>query len=128
MKVNVFGRGPKRNNATSLWARCGGFVLFEVSFEWIFCISYGDSYGKAKELILSYIDEDERILKDKEPFVALHEMADSSINIVTRAWVDQADYWPVYFEMNERIYEGFPKAGLSIPFPQMDIHLHKTDS
>lgn len=62
---------------------------------------------------------------NREPFVGLSQLADSSINIVIRAWTKSEYYWPVYFEMNEKIYKEFPKAGLNFPFPQMDVHITK---
>jgi len=63
--------------------------------QWIFSISYGDDYDKAEAVIKRLIDEDERILQDPPPFIALHEMANSSVNIVTRAWVKVEDFWLV---------------------------------
>ena len=93
--------------------------------EWKFGIAYGDDYDKAKALLQKFIEEDERILKDPEPFIALHSLGDSSVNIVVRAWSTAADLWNVYFEMNERVYKEFAKEGLNIPFPQMDVHLHQ---
>jgi len=92
--------------------------------EWTFGIAYGDDYDKAKALIKKFIDEDERILKDPEPFIALHSLGDSSVNIVVRAWSTAGDLWPVHFDMNEKVYKEFAKEGLSIPFPQMDVHVH----
>tara|TARA_R110002072_G_scaffold302060_2_gene483614 strand:+ start:38349 stop:39179 length:831 start_codon:yes stop_codon:yes gene_type:complete len=91
----------------------------------VFGIAYGDDLKIAKELLLKFIAEDTRILKDPAPFVGLGELGDSSVNITTRAWVNHADYWDVYFDMHERVYNEFTAAGLSIPFPQMDVHLSK---
>lgn len=93
--------------------------------EWIFGIAYGDDYDKAKSVLQRLIDEDSRIVRDPEPFIAMHSLGDSSVNIVVRTWSSAADLWPVYFDMNEKVYKEFAKEGLSIPFPQMDIHLHK---
>jgi len=70
-------------------------------------------------------DADSRILKDPEVFIAVKELADSSVNFTVRAWVEAADYWGVFFEMNEKVYKTFSSEGLNIPFPQMDVHLHK---
>lgn len=92
--------------------------------DWTFGIGYGDDYDKAKETLLKYIEADERIKKDPAPFIALSALADSSVNIVVRVWVDPADYWGVFFDMNETVYKGFAKEGLNIPFPQMDVHVH----
>jgi len=69
--------------------------------------------------------KDERALTDPAPFIALGAMADSSINITVRVWVKAADYWGLFFDMNERFYKEAGKHGLSIPFPQLDVHLDK---
>jgi small conductance mechanosensitive channel len=95
--------------------------------DWTIGIAYGDDLDKAYEVINKLIAADERILKDPEPFVALSALADSSVNIVVRAWVNAPDYWSVFFKMNEEVYRTFGKEGLSIPFPQMDVHVHKSD-
>jgi len=93
--------------------------------DWTFGIAYGDDYDKAKTMLLKMMKEDKRILTDPEPFVALGELADSSVNLTVRAWVKAADYWDVYFDMNEKFYKNAGQFGLSIPFPQMDVHLDK---
>ncbi|MDR2039297.1 MAG: mechanosensitive ion channel [Bacteroidales bacterium] len=92
--------------------------------EWTFGIAYGDSYDKARSVIERLLKSDERILNDPAYFIALTSLGDSSVNIVVRAWVNSGDYWGVYFNMNEKIYGTFAKEGLSIPFPQMDVHLY----
>lgn len=93
--------------------------------DWTFGIGYGDDVDKAYEVLDRLIAADERILKDPEPFRAVIELADSSVNIVVRCWVNAADYWGVFFQMNENVYKTFDKEGLSIPFPQQDVHLYK---
>ena len=94
--------------------------------DWKFGISYGDKIEVAKEVLLKLLNEDERILKIPDlPFVAVSELADSSINFAVRAWVNTPDYWSVYFDMNEKVYHTFSKEGLHIPFPQMDVHLQQ---
>lgn len=93
--------------------------------DWTFGISYGDDVDTAYAVLRRLISEDERVYKDPEPFMALHTLADNSVNIVVRVWVDAAEYWPVHFQLNERVYKEFPAAGLSFPFPQMDVHLQK---
>lgn len=93
--------------------------------DWTFGIGYGDDVDKAKEVIKKLCDEDSRILKDPEVFIAVSELGDSSVNFATRAWVNAADYWGVYFELNEKVYKTFDKEGLNIPYPQMDVHVHK---
>lgn len=93
--------------------------------DWSFGIAYGDDLKAAKELLAKFIAEDQRILKDPESFIGLGELADSSVNITVRAWTKTEDYWGVFFDMNERVYNEFEAAGLSIPFPQVDVHLQK---
>lgn len=93
--------------------------------DWTFGIGYGDDLDKAYEVLKRLLSEDERILDDPEPFLALKELGDSSVDITVRAWVEAADYWPVFFRMNEQVYKTFDKEGLSIPFPQRDVHLFK---
>lgn len=95
--------------------------------DWTFGIGYGDSVKKARKVIAKLADEDDRILKDPEVFIGLAELADSSVNFAVRAWVKAEDYWGVFFDMNEKVYNTFDKEGLNIPYPQMDVHLHKND-
>jgi len=65
------------------------------------------------------------ILKVPEVFIAVTELADSSVNFAVRAWVKAEYYWGVFFDMNENVYKTFGKEGLNIPYPQMDVHIHK---
>ncbi len=92
--------------------------------DWTVGIAYGDDTDKAKALMRKLLDEDERILKDPEAFIALSALADSSVNFTVRAWVNASDYWPVFFQFNENVYKTFNKEGINIPFPQMDVHVH----
>lgn len=92
--------------------------------DWTFGIGYGDDLDKAYDVIKRLLSGDGRILNEPEPFMALSELGDSSVDIVVRAWVNAPDYWPVYFRMNEEVYKTFEKEGLSIPFPQSDVHIH----
>ncbi len=93
--------------------------------DWTFGIAYGDDSDKAQEVLTKLIESNGKVLKDPAPFIALSELADSSVNFVVRAWVNAADYWDVYFWMNDQVYKVFAKEGLNIPFPQMDVHLQK---
>ena len=93
----------------------------------VFGIGYGDDILKAKEVITGIIEADERILKDPAPLVAVAELADSSVNFNVRPWVKSSDYWSVYFDLNEKIKLAFDMNGISIPFPQMDVHLEKAE-
>ena len=93
--------------------------------DWEFGIAYGDDYTKAKAVIARLLDADGRVLKDPAYFIALTSLGESSVNIVVRAWVNAGDYWGVYFHMNEKFYKTFAEQNLNIPFPQLDVHLHK---
>ncbi len=88
-------------------------------------IGYDDDIRKAKDIIWEVLKSDERILKDPAPTVAVDELADSSVNFVVRPWVKTADYHSVRFDFNEKIKLTFDEKGVSIPYPQMDIHTHK---
>ena len=94
--------------------------------DWQFGIAYGDNYDKAKEVIGRLLDEDSRVLKTPAYFIALTSLGDSSVNIVVRAWVNAADYWGVFFDMNEKVYKTFARENLNIPFQQIDVHVHGT--
>ncbi len=91
----------------------------------VFGIGYGDDLKKAKALLETLISEDDRILKDPAPQVAVSELGDSSVNFVVRPWVKSGDYWGVMFDFTEAVKLRFDAEGISIPFPQMDVHVHK---
>ena len=91
--------------------------------EWTVSISYGDDYDKAKAVLLRLCNEDPRILKNPAPFVEIALLNNSSVDIKMRVWVKSADYWPVFFSMNEKVYKSLPKEGLTFPFPQVDVHM-----
>lgn len=93
--------------------------------DWTFGIAYGDNVNTAYSVIRNLIAQDERILGDPEPFMAVSALADSSVNIVVRVWVNTDDYWPVHFRMNEEVYTAFAAAGLTIPFPQRHVHIYQ---
>ena len=94
--------------------------------DFTFGVGYGDSTQKTRETLMELINADERILKDPEPFVAVSELGDSSVNFVVRVWVKGSDYWGVFFDMNENVYNKFNDVGLNIPYPQMDVHVHNS--
>lgn len=89
----------------------------------VFGIGYGDDIRKAKETLMRILVEDERVLKDPAPVVAVLELGDSSVNFAVRPWVATADYWAVYFDITEKVKLTFDREGISIPFPQRDVHL-----
>jgi small conductance mechanosensitive channel len=86
-------------------------------------IGYDDDIPKAKELMNRIVGEDDRVLSDPAPTIAVFELADSSVNFVVRPWVKTENYWNVYFDLTEKIKMAFDEAGISIPFPQRDVHL-----
>lgn len=90
--------------------------------DWTFSVEYGEEYDKVESVIRRLITADKRILATPEPFVALTALADSSVNVVVRVWVKNADYWDVFFQMNKAIYAEFNKEGISFPFPQLTVH------
>ncbi|MBR9975477.1 MAG: mechanosensitive ion channel [Bacteroidetes bacterium] len=91
----------------------------------VFGIGYGDDIRKAKEAIEAVLAEDERILKDPAPTIGVIELGASSVNLAVRPWVATADYWDVYFALNERMKLRFDADGLTIPFPQRDLHMYQ---
>ncbi len=94
--------------------------------DWVFGIGYGDDYDTAKKMILDFLKTDKRVLSEPaEPFIALQELADSTVNIVVRAWVKSSDYSGVSFGLNETYYKNAGKNNINMPFPQLDVHLDK---
>ncbi|MFC1822485.1 mechanosensitive ion channel family protein [Thermodesulfobacteriota bacterium] len=91
-------------------------------------IGYSSSIQKAFEVISSIIKEDERVLADPEPQIAVSELADSSVNLVIRPWVKAENYWPVKFDLNRKIKEALDDNGIEIPFPQRVVHMTSTGS
>jgi small conductance mechanosensitive channel len=91
----------------------------------VFGIGYGDDISLAKQVLQEILQAEERVLKDPEPTIAVSELADSSVNFVVRPWVMTADYWGVYFDLTERVKLAFDARGISIPFPQRDVHMHQ---
>ncbi|WP_205859206.1 mechanosensitive ion channel family protein [Pleionea sediminis] len=91
----------------------------------VFGIGYDDDLKKAKTVLTDLINSDERILKDPAPVIAVSELGDSSVNFIVRPWVNSSDYWAVYWDTHERVKLKFDEEGISIPYPQMDVHLDK---
>lgn len=94
----------------------------------VFSIGYGDDVKKAKAILHELTSNDDRILKEPETQIMVGELAANSVDIRVRAWVESADYWTVFFDMQERVKEAFDAQGISIPFPQTDVHLYKHDA
>ncbi len=93
-----------------------------------FGIGYDDDAEKARQILQRIVSENEKVLKDPETVIQLHELADSSVNFVCRPWVATADYWEVHWAITRRVKEEFDAAGISIPFPQQDVYLHTVPS
>jgi len=94
----------------------------------IFGISYDDDLRKAKQILTEVVTADSRVLVDPAPKIAVSELADSSVNFIVRPWVKTEDYWEVRWALTEEIKVRFDAEGISIPFPQMDVHLKKEEA
>jgi len=90
----------------------------------IFGIGYGDDIEKAQKIMEEVVSEHPRVLKDPEPIIKVHELADSSVNFICRPWVKTADYWDVYWDVTRSVKQRFDAEGVSIPFPQRDVHVY----
>ncbi len=92
--------------------------------DFTFGIGYSDDIDKARKIILDVASKHGKVLTDPEPFVMVSELADSSVNFAVRLWVNTPDYWSVFFYMNENVKKEFDNNGVSIPFPQTDVHVY----
>jgi small conductance mechanosensitive channel len=81
-----------------------------------------DDIDKAQHIMEEIVSNHEQVLKDPEPVVQVHELADSSVNFVCRPWVKTEDYWNVYWDVTRAVKQRFDKEGISIPYPQQDVH------
>lgn len=91
----------------------------------VFGIGYDDDIDKAKQIMADVLGKDDRILKDPAIQIAVSELADSSVNFVVRPWVSIENYWGVYFDAMENIKKAFDEGGVSIPYPQRDVHMYE---
>lgn len=108
----------------------GGHIVNFAAFptrrcDMVFGISYGDNIDKAKAILADIIAKDERCLKDPAPTIAVVQLGDSSVDFAVRPWVKGADYWGVFFDTHEAVKKRFDEEGISIPFPQRDVHLYQ---
>ena len=118
-KTIIIPNGPLSNgNITN-------YTMQEIRrVDFSFGFAYGEDYQLAKKVLMDLYLNHPKVLKDPEPYIGLGELADSSVNVTVRLWTKVEDYWEVYFYMNEKVYEKFNETeGLSIPFPQMDVHV-----
>ena len=90
----------------------------------IFGISYDDDIDKAQHIMEEIVSNHELVLKDPEAVIQVHELADSSVNFVCRPWVKTEDYWNVYWDVTRAVKQRFDREGISIPYPQQDVHHH----
>lgn len=96
--------------------------------DFVFGIGYGDDIGKAREIIAGIIDADERTFDDPPPQIVVSNLGDSSVDVTVRTWANSADYWGVKFDLTERVKHAFDAQGVSIPFPQRDVHLIREEA
>jgi small conductance mechanosensitive channel len=94
----------------------------------VFGIGYSDDIAKAQSILEDILLKHEAVLKDPEPIVKVHELADSSVNFAVRPWTKTDDYWDVYWDITRSVKERFDAEGVSIPFPQRDVHMHQVST
>ncbi len=124
---SIFRTGDNREIIIPNGAIYGGTIINYSAREtrridMVFGIGYDDDIRKAKELLEKIVTSDERVLPDPAPVIAVSELADSSVNFIVRPWVKSGDYWAVYWDLTEKVKLEFDAAGISIPYPQMDVH------
>lgn len=90
--------------------------------DFTFGVEYGTDFQLVRDTLMSIIEKDSRILREPAPFIELSALADSSVNVIVRVWVNASDYWAVNFDMNKNVYATFNEKGISFPFPQLTIH------
>ena len=107
----------------------GSIVNFSIEgtrrVDMVFGISYDSDIAKAKEVLMDLLLADTRVFKDPAPMIAVSELADSSVNLIVRPWCNASDYWGIYWNMMEKGKLELEAAGITIPFPQRDVHLHQ---
>ncbi|WP_336365662.1 mechanosensitive ion channel family protein [Marinobacter sp. C2H3] len=89
-----------------------------------FGIAYGDDIDKARAIIKRCLDADERVLPEPAPRISVGSLGDNSVNFIVRPWTKTDDLWPVYWDMQEKVKKAFDEEGISIPFPQRDVHIY----
>lgn len=126
---NTVLKTPDNREVTVPNAHIYGGVITNVTardtrrIDLVFGIGYADAIPQAREAIQAVLGADARILAEPAPFIGVVELADSSVNLAVRPWVKTADYWPTRCDLTERVKEAFDAKGISIPFPQRDVHL-----
>ena len=94
----------------------------------VFGISYGDDIDKAEKVLHEVVDAHDAVLDEPEPTIRLHELGESSVNFIVRPWVKTDDYWDTYWDLTKAVKQQFDKEGISIPFPQRDVHVYEHKS
>jgi small conductance mechanosensitive channel len=94
----------------------------------VFGIGYDDDLKKAKSILEEMVAADPRVLADPAPKIAVSELGDNSVNFVVRPWAASSDYWGLKFDFTEAVKLRFDAEGISIPYPQMDVHIHKSEN
>ncbi|MFP3873569.1 MAG: mechanosensitive ion channel family protein [Thiohalophilus sp.] len=94
--------------------------------DFVFNIGYDEDVSKVRQIIMSIMTSEDRIFNDPEPQVLVSNLGDNSVDLTVRTWVNAPDYWPLKFELTEKVKAAFDREGISIPYPQRDIHLHQT--
>jgi len=90
----------------------------------VFGIGYDDDIDKAQKILEEIVSQHELVLEEPEPTIRMDELADSSVNFVCRPWARTGDYWTVYWDITRQVKRRFDEAGISIPYPQRDVHLY----
>ncbi len=133
-KINIFNTimrtGDNREILVPNGAIYGGTIINNSArdtrrIDMVFGIGYDDDIKKAKDLLNEILAADKRILKEPAPLVAVAELADCSVNFNVRPWVKSSDYWGVLFDVTEKVKLTFDANNISIPYPQMDVHVSK---
>ena len=119
-KIIVLPNGTLANGCITNYTRCSK-RRFDVKVS----IAYKEDIRHAKEVLLAVLKEDEGILKNEDMVVLVDSLGDSSVNLIVRGWVKQEDYWPTIWRMTEKVKYALDDAGITIPFPQMDVHFDK---
>ena len=92
----------------------------------VFGIAYDDDIEKAQKIMEQVVDKNDMVLKEPAPVIRVHELGDSSVNFICRPWVETGNYWEVYWDVTRSVKERFDQEGISIPFPQRDVHVYST--
>ncbi|PKR80815.1 mechanosensitive ion channel protein MscS [Brumimicrobium salinarum] len=92
--------------------------------DFTFGFSYGEDFKLARDTVLQIVSAHDKVFKDPAPFVKLGNLGDSSVDLTVRVWCNKEDYWDIFFDINEAVYQKFEEIeGISMPFPQMDVHV-----